>query len=696
VGDFNLLWSELTAADDLVARGVDVLMATTDNNDRVRERVHPHGVFTMGFYDDGRAKQGDKVLVSAVYIFEPIYLEFVKRVITGAAFGPDAFDAGLGLGVELTSLSPLVPLVAQAEFNRRLSASKVRDDTEEVFCGTLVDSDGTTRLNGTTGATSSGKPASPGERSGSWCLPPEDVHSMTWLMQGLQMPPAGFDCSGSPPGQCFIWVPPPEPKPPTPEAYVMSGPLHAGMGVLPGVTIALVAIFSVAVLRYNGVPVLRYSTPSFLLVINAGAVLYAASLFLTAYHETSDNNCMARVWTQGLGFALLFGALFAKTHRVHRLFNNNRLKRLRLTTRYVLQLLVVVLVLELALLLVVTFVFPPRVAMRAKLNADGSGVVFPVCGTGGSLSTAVDAVALVSGMQFLLLVWGAYLAFRTRAVPDGFNESKWMGLAIYNVMVCEVVGFIMAPLLGSEPQLQYYSSIIRLGVPPVTTLMLLYVPKAWAVWHQVAGSFTGSADGPEPGPAVPVSSSRPPRGVSPRNGGGGGSSSQVGGGSGSIVGVSLGGTRGRIAPAPHGGDNRASGREDDSVVIIPAGDGLEGSRLEDYASTGMGRTGSRVSQPAAPPGAVDKAAPSGGSSSNTSRAGRGAPGAVGGSGEYAGPQSGHATGTPESMMSYAGRDTYATTVMGTTTVGGAAYGVTMTGAGGLLGATEMDAATTVV
>lgn len=44
--------------------------------------------------------------------------------------------------------------------------------------------------------------------------------------------------------------------------------------------------------------------------------------------------------------------------------------------------------------------------------------------------------AIIDTLMFVaLLMWGAYLAYRTRKVPAGFNESRYIMLAIYNVLI---------------------------------------------------------------------------------------------------------------------------------------------------------------------------------------------------------------------------------------------------------------------
>lgn len=76
LGTFDDIYAEKTAANDLLGRGIDVLLAVSDNNDKVRADVLAtanSSVFVLGFYADGRLTQGDHVLLSALYILDNLF-----------------------------------------------------------------------------------------------------------------------------------------------------------------------------------------------------------------------------------------------------------------------------------------------------------------------------------------------------------------------------------------------------------------------------------------------------------------------------------------------------------------------------------------------------------------------------------------------------------------------------------------------
>jgi hypothetical protein len=342
----------------------------------------------------------------------------------------------------------------QVALSRRIAHAK-QNIYEHVFCGELTDINGIVRLesNGTEEA----------------CLRDDAIHEMRWVLpevqvrsvtvgcscfserishsrksssfnSPLQLPPAGVLCESPGSTACITWVPPPSPATPFYERL----PIIAGvMCAFVALTLFLALIASVSAVVFRRA--LNHSSPDFLLTLNFGATLYAGALLTYVIPErTKDltsNICVTRMWLQGMGFAILFGSLFSKTQRVHALFNNDRITRLRLTSLYVMRLLAIIVVCEAAVLTVLTLVLPGRVIFTP---ISSGSFIFTRC-------AALDGrrpgpVMILASIQVAFLMWGAYLAFKTRRVSAGFNESMWIGFSIYNVIACELLGLILVSI----------------------------------------------------------------------------------------------------------------------------------------------------------------------------------------------------------------------------------------------------------
>jgi hypothetical protein len=70
-------------------------------------------------------------------------------------------------------------------------------------------------------------------------------------------------------------------------------------------------------------------------------------------------------------------------------------------------------------------------------------------------------------VQIALLLFGAWLAFRSRNIHSSFNESKFIGLSIYNFLIAMVLTIPFIILNGSDPT--NMAIIVFLGVFWFTT-----------------------------------------------------------------------------------------------------------------------------------------------------------------------------------------------------------------------------------
>jgi basic membrane lipoprotein Med (substrate-binding protein (PBP1-ABC) superfamily) len=81
LGTFDDLSAEVTAAEDLVRRGIDVLLILSNHNNYVREYIYQksgQSVLSFGIYSDARLSDGDHVLLSAEFVFKDVF-EGVNR-----------------------------------------------------------------------------------------------------------------------------------------------------------------------------------------------------------------------------------------------------------------------------------------------------------------------------------------------------------------------------------------------------------------------------------------------------------------------------------------------------------------------------------------------------------------------------------------------------------------------------------------
>lgn len=111
--------------------------------------------------------------------------------------------------------------------------------------------------------------------------------------------------------------------------WSMSPVVRAVMYFLAAVTLLLVTVVVLGLIRFRHDKLIQWSQPLFCIIICVGFYLTAISAVINV--ATSDKHvtkvtCAAVTWLELLGATLTYGALLSKTYRVHKIFNNRKLK----------------------------------------------------------------------------------------------------------------------------------------------------------------------------------------------------------------------------------------------------------------------------------------------------------------------------------------------------------------------------------
>ena len=89
-------------------------------------------------------------------------------------------------------------------------------------------------------------------------------------------------------------------------------------------------------------------------------------------------------------------------------------------------------------------------------------------------------MATLFAYKGILLLFGLFLAWETRNVTiPALNDSKYIGMSVYNVFVLAVIGVIVAIALDGSMYYEapYAISSLCLIVCTTVTLLLVFVPK---------------------------------------------------------------------------------------------------------------------------------------------------------------------------------------------------------------------------
>ena len=197
--------------------------------------------------------------------------------------------------------------------------------------------------------------------------------------------------------------------------------------------------------------------------------------------------CAVRRFGVGFCFALCYSALLVKTNRIHRIFNrppNSTSSPPLISPRS--QLFFTALLVSIQIVIAIVW-----------LVVEQPGTIHEFSLTRTELKCSENPIAGLSimlGYNFILLLITLYFAFRTRKVPQNFNEAKFINLTIYTLCVlwlAFIPTYYSTAGLGTVFQTGSLTLVIILNA--FITLFILFVPKIYFLFsHQIRGKSTSS------------------------------------------------------------------------------------------------------------------------------------------------------------------------------------------------------------
>ena len=88
-------------------------------------------------------------------------------------------------------------------------------------------------------------------------------------------------------------------------------------------------------------------------------------------------------------------------------------------------------------------------------------------------------MALIYVYKGILLLYGLFLSYETRNVVYAhLNDSRVIGICVYNVVVLSTIGAFLALILTTEQYEQLYAALsVCIIIPATATTSLIFIPK---------------------------------------------------------------------------------------------------------------------------------------------------------------------------------------------------------------------------
>ena len=210
-------------------------------------------------------------------------------------------------------------------------------------------------------------------------------------------------------------------------------------------------------------PLIKLTSPLLNYVILSGAFfLILAILALSVGSiQTGETpmliSCYARKICLSFGFSMGFGALFAKTWRVYRVFARLGPQKLEIPDWKLLLIVVALLVIDCVVLSAWFTLYPLQVVIKNMDIEETRISEFKVSQIQWQNQVCSHSKVhmyfhyLLFFEKGLLLIFGGFLSFETRNVHvKEMNDSKAIAISIYNVVVCCLFAFISVFLFAND------------------------------------------------------------------------------------------------------------------------------------------------------------------------------------------------------------------------------------------------------
>ncbi|XP_059158110.1 gamma-aminobutyric acid type B receptor subunit 2-like [Physella acuta] len=257
-------------------------------------------------------------------------------------------------------------------------------------------------------------------------------------------------------------------------------------------------IMAVSFLTYNlhhrRLKFIKLSSPKLNNVATIGCILvYTAVIMLGLDDRTLTDSvfpiiCSVRAFLLAAGFSLAFGAMFAKTFRVHQIFtraHHGLVKSKLIQDTHLLVIIGVLLAVDSSVVLVWVVVDPMsrHVTNTTKeVSPDDEDLIFQEQLTTCHSNHLQKWLGAFYAYKGLLLIFGVYMAWETRHVKiPALNDSQYIGLNVYNVVIMSVCVVVISNILSNQPTLAYAMEASFMFLSTTVTLCLLFVPKIYAI-----------------------------------------------------------------------------------------------------------------------------------------------------------------------------------------------------------------------
>jgi len=235
---------------------------------------------------------------------------------------------------------------------------------------------------------------------------------------------------------------------------------------------------------YNGKnKVVKASQPIFLHMVCYGTLTIGSSIIPMTIidkdggHTQQQCNiaCNFIFPLVSVGFIITFSALFSKLWRMSKVFNHSQtFNKIEVKVKDVMVPFVVLLTSVLVVLIIWTTNNAPIYSF--EMNSCFTGT------SSGHMPYMITIIILVT----ISVIGVVYQAYQCREIVTDFNESKYIGIIVLSLTQILVLGAPILLLTRHKPRMVYIISVIFIFTFCILMLLLIFVPKMFALYDKSA------------------------------------------------------------------------------------------------------------------------------------------------------------------------------------------------------------------
>ena len=236
--------------------------------------------------------------------------------------------------------------------------------------------------------------------------------------------------------------------------------------------IILTSFVTVTFIRFNQTPLVKASSRENSYILLVG-IFWCFAMTFPYIAKPTTAVCFFQRIGLGLSFCVCYAALVVRTNRMARILAGSKKKIMTRKPRFLsatAQVVMTFLIISVELGIIVTFLI---------LNPPSAEFVYPTLRRK-RLTCNTTTIAMVAPLGFdgFLVVMCTLYAFKTRNLPENFNEAKYIAFTMYTTCVVWLA-FIVLYFGGEELQ----SIVVCFAVSLSATVALgcLYFPKTYIV-----------------------------------------------------------------------------------------------------------------------------------------------------------------------------------------------------------------------